>query len=356
MASLFTSPPRPSVFVRRGAPFALAMLLLGIGALLNLLSGTASVSADTLWHLLWSGRVDPGSTQAELAADVLWHIRAPRMFLGALVGAHLAVAGAILQGVLRNPLADSNILGIAAGASLLAVLLFLFAADDALVELWGHSVSALYLMPWVSTAGGLLAAWLVYRLSAAGTITPLRLILCGIAVASVLGALVTGILAGWGHANAETVLTWLAGTLYGRDWTHVQALLPWTLFGLLALPLLAVPLNLLQLDDATTDSLGLKVERWRGYSLALASILAASAVGMVGPIGFVGLLVPPVARRLAGADMRWQLPMSALLGALLVMAADSLARSTPGATELPVGILTSLLGVPFFVYVLRRQA
>ncbi len=335
----------------------LGLPLVAVAAIvINLLAGAVTIPFGALWQTLWSS-VNTATGPDAVAAEVLWQLRMPRLLLGLLVGAQLAVAGAILQVVLRNPLADSHILGISGGASLLAVLLFLFASDGVLtLAVWDWQVSILYLMPWAATVGGLLAAGLVFRLSAAGGLTPMRLVLCGIAVASVLNALVGGILAGWGHANAETVLAWLAGTLYGRDWLYVWALLPWSLLGLLLLPAMAKPLNLLQLGEESASSLGLAVTRWRGLSLVMASLLAASAVGMVGPVGFVGLLVPPIARALVGSDMRRQLPLSGLLGALLVVAADGVGRLTPGANELPVGVVTSLVGVPFFIYVRRRQS
>ncbi|MDX1756489.1 MAG: iron ABC transporter permease [Marinobacter sp.] len=336
---------------------ALGLMLLAMAAILiNLLAGPVSIPFAVLWQSLWSS-VNAAAGPDAVAAEVLWQLRMPRLLLGLLVGGQLAMAGAILQVVLRNPLADSHILGISGGASLLAVLLFLFATDGVLtLAVWDWQVSVLYMMPWAATAGGLLAAGLVFRLSAAGGLTPMRLVLCGIAVASVLNALVGGILAGWGHANAETVLAWLAGTLYGRDWLYVWALLPWSVLGLLLLPVMAKPLNLLQLGEESASSLGLSVTRWRGLSLVVASLLAASAVGMVGPVGFVGLLVPPIAQALVGSDMRRQLPLSGVLGALLVVAADGVGRSMPGVNELPVGVVTSLVGVPFFIYVLRRQS
>jgi iron complex transport system permease protein len=326
----------------------LLVLLLLASALINLSQGAAELTVAELWQAIWLDG-DP------VTVNVVWDLRLPRMLVGALVGIHFSLAGGILQAVLRNPLADANLLGISGGASLMSVLVFVL-ADVWLTETL--QLQGIYeptgWLTLLSITGGVAAALLVYRLSWAQGVAPSRLILSGIAIATILEALVTGVLAGWGQANAETILIWLAGSLYGRDWLHVQVLLPWTVLGILLVPCLFVRLNLLQLGDEVAKSLGLKVELWRFLALALAACLAASAVGMVGPIGFVGLIVPHITRRLVGSELKSILILSPLVGAVLVILADVLARTLLQPYELPVGVVTSLIGVPFFIYLLRR--
>ncbi|UTW10827.1 FecCD family ABC transporter permease [Marinobacterium rhizophilum] len=332
----------------------LALLLLGLvgGALvLNLLYGAVTLTPLQVWQAL-TGEGDA------VATDIVWNLRLPRVLLAGLVGMHFAIAGSLLQAVMRNPLADAGVLGINAGASLAAVLAFVLAE-----RFWGGSgaYSALSIsldwLPLLSCGGGILAAAAVYRLGWNRGVTPVRLVLSGIAVASVLSALATGVLAGWGSMNTETVLIWLAGSLFGRDWAHLWALLPWTLLALGLLPALLAGANLLQLGDDVASSLGLRVELWRFALLLVAVLFAASAVGVVGPVGFVGLIVAQIARLSCGPDLRLQLLLGPLFGALLVMLSDLLGRLLLVPAEIPIGVITSLLGVPFFIYLLaRRQA
>ncbi|WP_020679600.1 FecCD family ABC transporter permease [Marinobacterium rhizophilum] len=330
----------------------LALLLLALvlaALLLNLLLGAVTLTPLQVWQAL-NGEGDA------VATDIIWNLRLPRVLVGLLVGVHFAIAGSLLQAVMRNPLADAGVLGINAGASLAAVLAFVMAE-----RIWGDSgaYSGLALsldwLPLLSCAGGILAAAAVYRLGWNRGVTPVRLVLSGIAVASVLNALATGVLAGWGSMNTETVLIWLAGSLFGRGWEHLWALLPWSLLALSLLPVLLSGANLLQLGDDVASSLGLRVELWRFALLLVAVLFAASAVGVVGPIGFIGLIVAQIARLSCGPDLRRQLVLGPLYGALLVMLSDLLGRLLMVPAEIPIGVITSLLGVPFFIYLLARK-
>ncbi|MFC6670412.1 FecCD family ABC transporter permease [Marinobacterium aestuariivivens] len=344
--------PRPLPLPRANRLFGLAALLLMLvlgAALANLLFGAATLSPQRVWLAL------TGSGDA-VARDIVWNLRLPRLLVGALAGVHFAIAGSLLQAVMRNPLADAGVLGINGGASLAAVVAFAAAerlAGDGNPYLSG--ALELHWLPLVACGGGILAATVVYRLSWNRGVTPVRLVLCGIAVASILGALVTGVLAGWAQVNTETVLVWLAGSLFGRDWEHLVALLPWTLSALLLLPLLLHGGNLLQLGDDVAATLGLRVELWRFGLLLVAVLFAASAVGVVGPVGFVGLIVAHIARLSAGPDLRRQLLLCPLYGVLLVTASDLLGRLVLVPAEIPIGVITSLLGVPFFIYLLARK-
>ncbi|QGT78871.1 iron chelate uptake ABC transporter family permease subunit [Guyparkeria halophila] len=328
--------------------------LISVLALANLLFGAVTLSAERVWFAtVGQGDSAIGDPVAE---EIIWNLRLPRLLVGALIGVHFAIAGSLLQAVLRNPLADSGVIGINAGAGLAAVLAFAVAerlAGDANPYL--RAALSLDWLPLIACGGGIVAAAVVYRLSWNGGSTPVRLVLMGIAVAGLLSALTTGILAGWAQASTETALAWLSGSLYGRDWAHLSTLLPWTIAGLFLLPLLLRGANLLQLGDEVAATRGLRVERSRFALLLVAVLFAASAVGIVGPVGFVGLIVAHIARLMVGPDIKHQLIVSPLLGALLVLAADLIGRLVLVPAELPIGVVTSLLGVPFFLALLARR-
>ncbi|MDW7745665.1 iron ABC transporter permease [Halomonas sp.] len=333
---------------------AVLLGLVVLAAIANLLFGAVTLSPSHVW-LAMTGSGD-SAVGDPVAQDIIWNLRLPRLLVGALVGVHFAIAGSLLQAVMRNPLADSGVMGINAGASLAAVLTFAAAerlAGDGNPYL--RAALSLDWLPLVACGGGLAAAAAVYRLSWNRGSTPVRLVLCGIAVAGLLNALATGVLAGWAQATTETVLAWLSGSLYGRDWTHLTALLPWTAASLVLLPLLVRGANLLQLGDEVAATLGLRVERSRFALLLVAVLFAASAVGIVGPVGFVGLIVAHVARLMVGPELKHQLIVSPLLGALLVLASDLIGRLVLVPAELPIGVVTSLLGVPFFLALLARR-
>ncbi|MCE8016216.1 iron ABC transporter permease [Halomonas sp. MCCC 1A17488] len=339
---------------RLGLLVVVLMGLVILGALANLLFGAVTLSPGRVWLAL-IGASDPAAGDP-VAQDIIWNLRLPRLLLGALVGVHFAIAGSLLQAVMRNPLADSGVMGINAGASLAAVLAFAAAerlAGDGNPYL--RAALSLDWLPLIACGGGLAAAAAVYRLSWNRGSTPVRLVLCGIAVAGLLNALTTGVLAGWAQATTETVLAWLSGSLYGRDWEHLAALLPWTAVSLILLPPLVRGGNLLQLGDDVAATRGLGVERSRFALLLVAVLFAASAVGIAGPVGFVGLIVAHVARLLVGPSLGRQLIVSPLCGALLVLASDLIGRVVLVPAELPIGVVTSLLGVPFFLALLARR-
>lgn len=340
MASVAAAVPQRRAARRRRGRFGpmlaggLVLLVLAMAASLSL--GAAALSADRVWGTL----VDPADPFATL---IVRSFRLPRIAVGVLVGANLAVAGALLQAIMRNPIADPGVVGISGGASLAAVL--------ALVVWQGFPVE---LLPVAAMAGGLAAAAVVYRLAWRRGLAPVRLALSGVAVSSLLAAAVVFALVVWGSGRMETALLWLAGSLYARDWSHLRLLAPWCAIGLLALPAAARPVGLLRLGDEVARGLGLHVERARLGVLVLAVLLAASAVAVTGPIGFVGLIVPHIARALVGGNERDVLPVTVVLGAALVVIADMVGRLVIAPIELPVGIVTSILGVPFFLVLLRR--
>ena len=316
---------------------ALLALALVLAAALALRLGAVEVSLLDL-------------VRAALRSDVelppaLRDVRLPRVACGALVGAALAVAGAVLQTALRNPLADAGIVGVTAGAGLAAlVAILLFPALPALV-------------PVLAFAGGLAAVALVVVLGFrhGGLRTgPLRLVLSGVAVQAV-GFAGIALLTFLYADRAPAFTAFLVGSLNGRGWNEVELVAAPVLLGLAAAALATRPLDVLLLDDASAGGLGVAVRRARFLAATLAAWLAAAAVSVAGLVGFVGLVVPNGLRLLVGPGHRALLPASALGGAALVLLADAAARTLAAPVELPVGALLALLGGPYFLFVLWRK-
>lgn len=279
-----------------------------------------------------------------LAHQVVWNLRLPRVLLAALVGAELAVAGCLLQAVARNPLADPYLFGISGGGVLAAVAsLTLVPALDP-----GYR-------PAVAFGGALAAGAVTYALAWRGGVAPVRLVLAGVALTSLLTAATSALLV-TSTASAQIAVSWLVGGFLGRGWPDLHWLWPYAAAGLLAALLLAREANVLVLGDDVATSLGQRVEPVRAACLAVAALLAGSAVSVAGLIGFFGLVVPHIARLLAGPDYRVQVPLAGLLGASLLVAGDTAARTVLDPRELPVGVLTAALGVPFLLYLVRRRS
>ncbi|WFU11483.1 iron ABC transporter permease (plasmid) [Rhizobium sp. CB3090] len=292
-----------------------------------------------------------GSQQAQ---SVIMDIRLPRIVTGILAGIHLAVAGLILQSVTRNPLADPSIMGVSQGATLAVTVFLLFTVY---IHYTGSTTVAelpLEWLPAVGTVGGLLAGGIIYMLAFRLDLGPLRITLCGIAVGAVLQALAIGLIAGWGSARIEVLLEWLSGSLYARSWEHAAFLFPYTIAGLAVLPMIRRPLELLRFDVSTARSFGLSYRRQFSLALLLSCALAASAVGTVGPIVFIGLIVPHLARFLAGKRTALVLPLTIALGAVTVTLGDLVGRLIGQADEIPIGIVTAICGVPVLIALLRK--
>lgn len=272
---------------------------------------------------------------------IIWNIRLPRIIAGALVGINLALAGAILQGVLRNPIADPGIIGVSAGAGLFAVtIMILFPEHTSFV-------------PPAAFLGAILASAIVYSLSWRGGVSPLGLTLAGVAVASFLGAFMTTLMV-FHSDKVQGTINWMAGGFQGRSWGHVRMILPYTAIGFAASLAAHRYLNILMLGDDIAKGLGMRVELTRLGLIALAAFLAASAVSVAGLLGFVGLITPHAVRLIVGSDYKYLLPFSALFGAMLIIWADTAARMAFAPVEIPVGVFMAFLGAPFFLYLLRK--
>lgn len=292
------------------------------------------------------GRGAPAGEDPE--AVIVVQIRLPRVLLANLVGAALAIAGAAFQGMFRNPMADPYVVGVSSGAALGAVLALLLSLRLDFLGLGAVPVLAF------GTAVATTA--LVYALARVdGRVPVAGLLLAGIAVASFMGAMV-GLVVYLSGERLRPVVFWLLGSLAGASWADVLVLLPYLLLGLAVLGWHARALNALLLGEEQAHYLGVDVERAKRWVVAAGALLTAAAVSVSGTIGFVGLLVPHAVRLLAGPDHRLLIPATALGGGLLLVACDAVARTALAPAELPVGIVTALLGGPFFLWVLRRRA
>lgn len=339
--------PRPIARVRPALEPALALLLLA-AALFAVITGPVPVPARTVIAILLHQIGGPGpGAWSETAAAIVLDLRVPRVVLAAVVGAGLAGAGAVFQGLLRNPLADPYIIGVSAGAA--------FGATAAITGGVASGIAGLAATPLAAFGGAVGATGLVYRLARRGNDAPVEdLLLAGIAVSAFLGAIVSWLQLSGGE-SLQRVLYWLMGGFSGRGWPHVAMAAPFVAVGLAVAWLYGRDLNAFLLGDEAARSMGVDVVATRRVLIASGAMMAASTVAAAGLIGFVGLVVPHLLRLLAGPDHRRLLPASALGGAVLLVLADTAARSALPASELPVGILTAVLGAPFFLAVLVRE-
>ncbi len=282
------------------------------------------------------------SETEDLNHRIFWNLRVPRTMVAALVGICLSVAGAILQGVMRNPLASPNIIGVSAGAGLMATICLVLLPR----------MSAL-LTP-AAFVGAVLTTLLIYVLSWKNGVQPLRMVLAGIAISTLLSSFINLILIFYPERVHDT-LGFKIGSLMSKTWHDFYLILPYALVGFTIAVITANRLNILMLGDEIAASLGLNVEVTRMSFIILASLLAASAVSVVGLLGFVGLIVPHMVRLIIGSDYKYLFPGSAILGAGLVMFCDTISRIIFAPMELPIGIIMSILGVPFFLFLLKGR-
>lgn len=313
----------------------LFLFLALLGSFLSLTKGSSVITMEQIVEILLHPGSDPQS-------QIIWNIRMPRTIVGALVGINLSLSGAILQAIMRNPLADPHIIGISSGAGLAGVvIMILFPALE-------------YLITPVAFVGAMLAAVCIYILAWKNGIKPVRIILAGVAVSAFLSAGISGLMIFYSD-RVHGALMWMVGGLAARSWPHVNIILPYAAIGLVLALGSAAYLNILQLGDEMARGLGINVEVTRIVMTAIAALLAASAVSVVGLLGFVGLVVPHAARLLIGSDYRFLLPAAALLGIAIVTFSDTFARVVFAPIELPVGIIMAFLGAPFFLFLLRRE-
>lgn len=334
---------------RTQAPlFAFATLATLLIALFAVTWGTVDIPPRTTLAILADHLpfVSTGEHAATTDA-IIWQVRAPRVLLAGLVGATLAFSGAAYQGVFRNPLAEPYLLGVAAGASVGATLMIispLFVAAGMFTP-----------VPPAAFAGALIAVALSYGLArSGGAVAATSLILAGVAVSSIGTAVVTYLMLTHNERTLE-ILNWILGGFNTATWTDAAILAPYAALGAAGIIPLARIINVMQLDEDEARHLGVNVEAAKIAVLALASLATAAAVSVSGIIGFVGLLVPHAVRMAWGPDYRRLLPLSALFGASFLIVADLVARSIDPGYEVPIGVITALVGAPFFLVLLRRQ-
>ncbi len=314
-----------------------ALLSMGLGATRI---GVADAADVLLGRLL--GNTAEGSTPG-----IILNIRLPRVLLAMLVGALLAVSGAVMQAFFRNVMAGPYLVGVSSGAALGAVSAMLLGL--------GIQVGVLTPVPLCAFAGALAVVAVVYALNRkGGRLHTEGLLLTGIAISAAITSVVAVMIL-MSRDGMDRVLFWLLGSLSAARWEHVELLLPYAGVGLLVVWFLARDLDALMWGDVTGAALGVHVERSRAILLAVSSLMTAAAVAVSGIIGFVGLMVPHIARFLVGSTHRPLLPLTAILGALLLVWADVLARTVWAPVELPLGAVTALVGAPFLVYLCTRR-
>lgn len=301
----------------------------------SLTYGPVPISMKEIWQVIFQ---DGDSMHKKIIIDV----RLPRVIIGILVGACLAASGALLQGIMKNPLADPGIIGVSSGGGLAAVITMV------LLPQFG------YLLPVAAFLGALITALAIYLLAWDQGTSPVKIILAGVAINALLGAVMNGVMVVYSE-RVQAVLPWLAGGLTGRGWYHLEFMAPYAMIGLILCVFAIKPANLLLLGDDSAKLLGQRVEIQRFILIVLAALLAGAAVSVAGLVGFVGLVVPHIIRIIVGEDYTFLLPLSMIGGAILVVFADTIARSWFDPIELPVGILLACLGAPFFLILLRKR-
>jgi len=349
-----------STFFRRASRWKLILLLLFLALIVTVIVslnvGYAPIPFLDIFKILGKqlpfldNFVDSSSILPQNTAVILL-VRLPRILAGVLVGAALAAAGVLYQGVFKNPMADSYVLGVSAGAAVGASLSILSDID---FEFFG-----LRLLQIAAFIGAMSAMFLVYNISRVGSRVPITtLLLCGIAVNFFLFAIV-GLLEIIAGDQLQAIVFWLVGGFSNPLWKDIWAVLPLIVIGIVASNFYARDLNLLAMGEETAHHLGVNVEKTKQILLVLASLTTAAAVSICGLVGFVGLMIPHLTRLLIGPDHRILLPTSTIIGAIFLVICDDLARvvATPFAStlELPVGIITMLFGAPFFIFLFKKK-
>ncbi|MBK1810018.1 iron ABC transporter permease [Clostridium sp. YIM B02505] len=290
-----------------------------------------------------------GSKKEEL---VLFTLRLPRIVIAILVAIGLSTSGVILQGVTKNDLADSGILGIGSGAALAVVVYIYFTSGNTYATL---SDLTIYTMPLIALLGGFVSSALIYSLAWKKGINPSRLILIGIGINSAFSAALIIFQLKFTTQEFNRVMIWISGSIWGSNWKYVMAVTPWIVVFLVLTLYKARYLDVINLGDELSTGLGVKVEKERRKLLVFAVALAGAATAVSGTISFLGLIAPHIGRRLVGPKHKVLIPTSALISIFLFLVSDMVAKNLLAPVEIPVGIVISILGVPYFVYLMLKQ-
>lgn len=339
------------IIKRERSPLAIILLavLLVVIACVSLTFGQIDVPVGKALAVIGSQLNLPGFTEADYSREqlaVIWYIRLPRMLVGVLVGAALGISGAVMQGIFSNPLADPGLIGISSGAATGAVLSIAL----------GAASGSMFAMPAFAFCGSICAVCLtVFLAMRNGKIPVMTLLLAGVAVGMLLGAITSGLLTFMNEQKLQQYLFWMVGGLDYRRWEHVYLAVGPVLCDIVIMCMLARHLNILVLGETEAKAVGMPVTAFRMGLLFVAAMTTATSVCVSGNIGFVGLVIPHMMRMLIGPDHRVLLPASALGGAAFLVFCDSLGRIIMPPAEVRVGIMTAFLGTPYFLYLLRRM-
>ena len=320
-------------FIRVGLTFFICLGIMVVLSLIALRIGSVEYSTSEIISAL----MDPTST----TYTIIVNLRLPRVILAILVGMCLAASGTLLQAVMQNPLADPGIIGVSSGASVVATIVFLV------------TPTLIHSLPLLAFFGAAAACFLIYIMAWKKGVDPTRIILAGTAINAMLGG-VSSFLTLLNSDNLQGVLSWMNGSLTAKSWGQVQVMAVYGIIGLVLALLCTKPANTLQLGDDMAKNLGVKVNHVRIILSGVAAFLAASTVAVVGMVGFVGLIVPHITRLLVGSNHRIMLPTSILMGGCVILFADTVGRTIAAPLEIPLGIIMSVIGGPFFLYLLRR--
>ena len=320
-------------------------ILLMLSFSVSLCWGTYKMSVGEVVHtLLGNG--------TKLQNTALFSIRLPRLLLGVGVAISLSTAGAILQTITKNDLADTGIIGINAGAAVAAVLFITYQTGTYYSELGSFSI---FVLPFMAILGAGTTSFVIYKLSSSKGMKPKRLLLIGMGFNAGLNALISFVTFRGGVGDYNRVLIWTSGSLWGAGWSYVSVLLPIVFIVVLIVFLNHKKLDVLNLSDEIGISLGLNLEKERKKFLSLAVILAGAATAFAGNIGFLGLIAPHIGKKLVGSYHKNFMPVSAIISVVIVLLADAVSRNLFSPIEIPVGITVSLLGVPYFIYLMIKE-
>ncbi|SFS76781.1 FecCD family ABC transporter permease [Marininema halotolerans] len=325
--------------------FWLLLLLLSMAASVSV--GSADIRFADVWQVIMAHLLGKDGAIDAATDAIIWQLRFPRVLLGALVGAALAGAGAVFQGLLKNPLADPFILGVSSGSALGAAI--------AVFTGWGVALLGGWNVPVWAFLFGCVALFFVLQLSRlGGQVRTDTLILSGVVVQAFFGAMLTYVIAMASPVEIQRIQYWLMGSIALREWSEAMVMAPFLIVGMVTCWLMSRSLNLFALGERSAGHLGVSVQQTRLILLVASTLMTAAAVSVSGTIGFVGLIIPHILRMLTGPDHRILLPVSSLAGAVFIVWADTLARTVLDPRELPIGVITALIGGPFFAWQLRR--
>ena len=321
------------------------LALLAVSFAVTLCWGTYKVSiSEVINTLLGNG--------TKLQNTAILNIRLPRLLVGAFVAIALSTAGAMLQTITKNDLADTGIIGINAGASVAAVIFITYKTANYYSELGELSI---FVLPFMAILGAAVTSFIIYMLSSRNGIRPKRLLLIGIGLNAGLNALISFITFRGGVGDYNRVLVWTSGSLWGSGWSYAKVIIPIVLIMFILVLLNHKKLDVLNLSDELAISLGLNLEKERKKFLSYAVILAGTATAFAGNIGFLGLISPHIAKKLVGPYHKNFVVISAIISVIIILLADAVSRNLFSPIEIPVGITVSIFGVPYFIYLMMKE-